>query len=360
MMHRIRHFYWLSSLSVLTLQIGCGDSSGPGIVATTLSPNSATTITAAPGAAVSELPSVIVHDQNGAPMAGVSVTFTVTGGGGSITGASQVTNAVGVATVGGWTLGSVTGTNTLVASSGNLPSVTFTANGVDPCTVLTNYAFGTSVNGTLSSTDCRLSDGSFIDFYVTTISGAGTYLFNQSASFDTFLVLFAEAGPLIALNDDIAATNLNSAIKAILPAGNYVIGATSFDPDVLGTYTLASSSTTAGVSNCEDAFVVKGITSSQELQTSDCVGEGFYWDDYIIFLTAGQSITATMTSPAIDSFLELYDNSGSATPLVSNDNSGASTSDAQISYTATVTGFYFISATSAAAGVTGPYTITVQ
>src|SRR5207302_3637435 len=64
------------------------------------------------------------------PVAGVSVTFAAGTGGGSITGASQTTNASGVAAVTSWTLGSAAGPNTLTATSGTLQGspVTFRAN----------------------------------------------------------------------------------------------------------------------------------------------------------------------------------------------------------------------------------------
>jgi hypothetical protein len=49
-------------------------------------------------------------------VAGVQVVFNVTAGGGSITGATQVTDATGVATVGSWTLGPAVGVNELKAT----------------------------------------------------------------------------------------------------------------------------------------------------------------------------------------------------------------------------------------------------
>lgn len=51
-----------------------------------------------------------------APIVGATVTFTVTDGGGSITGATTTTNAQGIATVGSWTLGPVPGPNHLTAT----------------------------------------------------------------------------------------------------------------------------------------------------------------------------------------------------------------------------------------------------
>ncbi|HEX6575233.1 MAG TPA: invasin domain 3-containing protein [Gemmatimonadaceae bacterium] len=85
--------------------------------------------TAIAGADVATAPSVRVTDVNGNIVAGASVTFTVTGGGGSVTNATVASNASGIATVGSWKLGTVAGTNTLTASSGSLPPVTFTATG---------------------------------------------------------------------------------------------------------------------------------------------------------------------------------------------------------------------------------------
>src|SRR6266704_2878107 len=74
-------------------------------------------------------PAVLLKDAGGNPVAGASVTFTVSGGGGSLTGGTQLTNAAGVATVGSWTLGTIAGPNTLTASAPGVTPVVFTATG---------------------------------------------------------------------------------------------------------------------------------------------------------------------------------------------------------------------------------------
>ncbi len=79
------------------------------------------------GGAVTTLPSVRLIDQFDNPVPGITVTFSVTGGGGSITGSVQVTDAQGTATVGSWTLGSGLGAHTLQALVTGLPPITFTA-----------------------------------------------------------------------------------------------------------------------------------------------------------------------------------------------------------------------------------------
>jgi hypothetical protein len=78
-------------------------------------------------------PAVRVTDVGNAPVAGVSVTFAVASGGGSVTGATVSTNAGGVAQVGSWVIGAAAGGNSLTATvsgvgiAGN--PVTFAATG---------------------------------------------------------------------------------------------------------------------------------------------------------------------------------------------------------------------------------------
>ena len=84
------------------------------------------------GSAVATAPSVIVKDGNNNPVAGVSITFSVASGGGSITGATAITNATGIAILGSWTLGTTAGANRLNAAiTGSNPeiSTSFSATG---------------------------------------------------------------------------------------------------------------------------------------------------------------------------------------------------------------------------------------
>jgi len=347
----------LPPVGLLVLQLSCGgaDTSGPGgSVATTIAPNSATTLTAAPGTQVAELPSVLVSDGSGAPMTGVPVTFTVTTGGGSVTGGSATTNSAGIATVGSWTLGAAPEGNTLSATTGALTAVKFTACGT------AIHTLGSTVDSQLSLTDCQLSDGSFVDFYTVTVPTAGTYVFSQTSGiFDTYLGLFTSSAVVIGINDDFGAVGTDSRVKVIVPAGTYIVGANSFDANTIGAYSLASAASATPVTNCEDVFVLVGITSPQALETTDCATNGFYSDDYVIFLTTGQSITVSMTSSVVDSYLEIR-RDGSTAVLASNDNIDATTKDARFAYTVPASGFYIILAASKVVGATGGYTFAIQ
>jgi hypothetical protein len=82
---------------------------------------------------VAVAPAVLVRDQFGNPVAGVSVAFAVTTGGGMVTGSTPVTNASGMAAVGSWILGGLVAQQQLSATAQGLPGnpVTFTANAAE-------------------------------------------------------------------------------------------------------------------------------------------------------------------------------------------------------------------------------------
>src|SRR5205823_1489841 len=104
-------------------------ATGTAGTAATIAANSATSQSATAGTAVSTPPSVMVKDANGNPVAQVAVTFAVAPGNGTITGASQTTNAGGAAAGTSGTMRARVGSNALTANSTGLSGspVTFTA-----------------------------------------------------------------------------------------------------------------------------------------------------------------------------------------------------------------------------------------
>jgi hypothetical protein len=113
-----------SPLIAALVFIGCGkDSSGPVAVPSTVAvaPNAVTTATV--GTVVTPALTFSVKDQNGASMAGVPVTITVTGGGTVASPATTTTS--GETSIGVWTLGTLVGVNTVTIKAGNLAPITF-------------------------------------------------------------------------------------------------------------------------------------------------------------------------------------------------------------------------------------------
>jgi hypothetical protein len=222
---------------------------------------------------------------------------------------------------------------------------------------------GTPSSGELTAQDCRLENpltfapGTYADPYSTTVATAGEYRFRMTAGFDTFLILTASDGSLLALNDDIDDSGSPSEVRVLMPAGAYGLLPGAYRPNVTGPYTLLSAPVSSDVTSCDEVWVVRGISTSQNLQATDCVRSGFFSDRLDVFLRAGQTITLTMTSTAFDAFLELYDG---PTRVAFNDDFAAGSQNAQLSYTAPTDAFFSILPTSGTAGATGPYVLTVQ
>jgi hypothetical protein len=72
------------------------------------------------GAPVPTVPRVVVRNASNAPLPGITVTFQVTEGGGTVGNATATTNADGIATAGSWVMGPEAGPNTLTASVAGL------------------------------------------------------------------------------------------------------------------------------------------------------------------------------------------------------------------------------------------------
>ncbi len=99
-------------------------------VAATIAVSAGNGQTATVNTTVATAPAAFVTDQYGNPVNGVSVTFAVTGGGGSVTGGSQTTNASGIATVTSWRLGTTAGANSLSATAAGVGTpAAYTATG---------------------------------------------------------------------------------------------------------------------------------------------------------------------------------------------------------------------------------------
>jgi len=121
------------ALVAALLALSCTDSTSPKVgPASNIATSWAIPDVAVAGDEIPLRPSVRITDAANHPVSGVTVTFSVVAGGGTIEGGTQLTNEFGVATVGRWILGRNFGVNQLAASSGNLPVVEFKVRGIAP------------------------------------------------------------------------------------------------------------------------------------------------------------------------------------------------------------------------------------
>lgn len=117
----------LATLAIVGLcACGGGDGGGGGPVAGSIALSAGDDQIAAAGTALPESLAVIVRDNAGAPLAGVSVAWTVTAGGGTVSPASRTSDASGIAKT-RRTLGPNAGTQTARGTVTSLNPVEFSA-----------------------------------------------------------------------------------------------------------------------------------------------------------------------------------------------------------------------------------------
>jgi adhesin/invasin len=135
--------------SPATFTATIGSATGP---AANVTANSAVTQTATVSTLVAAPPSVKVTDANSNPVSGASVVFAITSGGGALTAPTTVaTNALGIATSAGWTLGQTAGANTVTATVVGLPPVTFTGTGIAGAAASVTKVSGDAQTGAAAS-----------------------------------------------------------------------------------------------------------------------------------------------------------------------------------------------------------------
>jgi len=161
------------------------------------------------------------------------------------------------------TVASVSGTGLVTGISDGVTTVTASADGKSaaatirvfgPCStaLAPPIAVGETVNGSLATTDCKLTDDTYADGYAISVTTATGVQIDLTASFDTYLILL-ELLPNATLvqrtfNDDVDPddpadpndpVDTNSRIVFTLLAGSqYFILANSFDPNITGNYQL--------------------------------------------------------------------------------------------------------------------------
>jgi hypothetical protein len=246
---------------------------------------------------------------------------------------------------------------------GESNAVTVTVRPSDACQYLPPYAIGSTLDGRVETSDCRLGDGSFADLFSVAIPAEqAVTLRMSSAQLDSYIMLFnAGNSRPFAFNDNSSSTTVNSAFSVLLSAGTYRLYVNTRAANQVGNYTLTSLNLSSQVTGCSDTWIVPSMLTTQTLTAQDCVrasatpGVPFYGDRFHLYLLAGETIAVTMTSTAVNSYLRLLD-SGTLTELARDDNSAGGT-NARLTFTVSSQGAYIIETTTSSPGQTGSYTL---
>ena len=253
--------------------------------------------------------------------------------------------------------GSGTGTYTLRASVSSVSTDDYK----NDTTTTGSLVPGASITGAIET-------GGDADWFGITLTAGTSYTINLDAAAnagltDPYLRLYNSAGSLITSDDD-SGTGLNAQLNYTpTVTGRYFLGASSasFFSTQTGRYTLSVNSGTTIVDDYAANTLTAGtITPGSSVSGRIEVANDNDW--FSVRLTAGTTYTihldSASTAALSDPYLRLYDSAGVL--LNSDDDSGAGL-NAQLNFTPSTTGTYYLGAS--ASGIygtaTGNYTLSV-
>lgn len=324
----------LAAVFALTAIVSCSDDDpvGPDTPAAIAATTPAPPATAEVATAV-QGPSVTVTDAGGGPAVGVLVNFEVTGGGGALQYPVAETNDQGVASAGFWQIGPTVGPNTAAAEVGGLTPVTFTVTSTPGAASRISFSAGNAQQAPPGSQlpnplSVRLTDGGgnpkpgeTVTFTVT--SGGGT----------------------------IAGGSAVTNAQGIATSGTWTIG--NCRGQVVHAQSGSLNLNFSAVATGQPTMSTGGTTAGT-LDTTDCVIDGAYADEYAL-TTAAEAVNITLTAATFDALLNVA-NDAATLQIATNDNSTGTNSAVKLIAAATTK---TVAATSAVDGQTGPYTLSV-
>ncbi len=209
------------------------------------------------------------------------------------------------------------------------------------------------LHGTLTGGDpldsFAVTQRSFHKVHLVPLEAGKPYLIDLEGTFDTFLRIEDADQKMLLFNDDLSPPlNLNSRL-VFTPSkkGTYRLIATSAQPQVIGSYTVA----VRDAVKVGDATVIKGRLDKQPVPKG-----GKFSKLHQVELVDGSPYTLELTSPNFDATLVLV-NAPGFPPTQASTTPG---NPARLDFTPPSTGSVQVQVTSARPNQTGDYTLSIQ
>jgi plastocyanin len=223
---------------------------------------------------------------------------------------------------------------------------------------------GETYTGELAETDPAVDEkGSYYDLYrITARKGQRLVIEMKSGELDSYVGIGTMDGDSVKVDetDDDGGGEKNSRLRyTVKEDGTYIIRAQALEANSTGSYTLKISERIARPSTIVN--VTPNTPMTGELTDSDDeADDGSYFDLYRITVRAGESVTMTMRSSAVDSYVVLGQMVDGEWNQVAFDDDGGGGKTARLEHTFEAAGEYMIRANTVGSGSTGTYTLRVD
>lgn len=233
---------------------------------------------------------------------------------------------------------------------------------VEPCFPV-SYSLGSTVNGSLTSSDCAVAGGGVEDLFRATepsarliywampqptAAGQVSVLRELRSGVVTSDALPAGGGSFAYTVAGGGTTRFRLRTSGFTLPFNYQFNVPSLDPTQSASWPAPA---------CRTIPIIYGaatITVNRALSTGDCQSSSRLFHSWLVALQAGEQITVTQNSATIDPIV--YITQGGVELAVDNNSGGGV--NARLVYTAPSTGNYEVRTMAAVAGTTGTYSAT--
>jgi hypothetical protein len=236
---------------------------------------------------------------------------------------------------------------------------------VDPCVLPPSITVGSTINGTIESSDCLLPGPGLLDLFSLSFTTQTTMKVTATGS--------GVAGVAMILSldqhgqeNEIFDLDVPLTAYAIIPPGNYLLGVYGGSATSRGSYTLALQSATipdgcisGGNPQGSPVVLYSDVTVAGSITTNDCTGSvsNLFVDHYEITLVAGKSYQLAAVGTGLGLEIGLPDGNGGFIPVKSQSNPSGSVS---FTFQPSTTAVYVVNVLGIPAGKTGPYTLTIN
>ena len=223
---------------------------------------------------------------------------------------------------------------------------------------------GETMSGELADTDPSVDDkGSYYDLYrITARKGQKLIIEMKSGELDSFVGIGRMDGDTLSVDetDDDGGGEKNARLRyTVKEDGTYIIRAQALEANSTGSYTIKVTERIARPSAV--VTVTPNTPMTGELtDTDEEADDGSYFDLYRMTVRAGESVTITMRSSAVDSYVVLGEMKDGEWNQIAFDDDGAGGKNARLQHTFDAAGEYFIRANTVGANAKGAYTLRVD
>jgi hypothetical protein len=225
-----------------------------------------------------------------------------------------------------------------------------------------------TVSGSLAAGDTQLNSGEFTDTHTFDfVAGTTVRIRLSSTAFDPYLIVRPPSGAQ-ADNDDLTPQDRNAGLDYVVTqTGPHRVLATSYRAGETGAYTLevtgaagvvggAGTPTPGAGGNTTPTGPTFRTVTGTLAQGDRTLQAGEFYDDEVVTLPAGATVSLQLRSSAFDTYLLVRSPSGHQEE---NDDAAQGSTDSALTLQTTEAGEYHILATSYRAGMAGSYELVI-